>query len=501
LTASPDDAASNARMNRAVVVSCLAVWLLLTVLSLVRHYTFHSSLYDLGIFHQLLWNTAHGRPFASSICHMNYLGDHFSPSLALLAPLEWLPRALDLLLVLHAGAVSLTAWNVHRLALRHLAPRPAALLALATLFSPQLYDPALADIHPEPFMAVALSLALLAIDQGALLVAGAWLLVVLGGKEDSALLLVPLGIVVAFEPGRRRFGVVVSVVCALYMTIVVGVVMPRLRPAGVGGDGLFYLGRFAHLGASPVEILIATFSHPLHAIATATTLKRLATLVVLLAPFAFAPLASRRALAVVPFAAAHYLSSRSTEFFFPFHYLVPVVPVLAWAAVGACSRRWLLGGPVARWCRVASVMVLGSAVLSIGWRFDPEPLTPRPNNAALGAALEVVPDGAPVCVENWFGAHLADRRDVDFCVLWEWDRGRYDYFGWPENSSARWQVFDLADTSEEHPVLPARLAELEAAGARVAFDRDRVTVLEVDEAVLARAPVIRAPPPSDKFRP
>jgi uncharacterized membrane protein len=495
-----DDARNTARLERAVVVSCVAVWLLLTVLSLGRHYTFHSSLYDLGIFHQLLWNTAHGRPFASSICHMNYLGDHFSPSLALLAPLEWLPRTLDLLLVLHAGAVSFTAWNVHRLAVRHLAPRPAALVALATLFSPQLYCPALADIHPEPFVAVALSLGLLAIDRGALLVAAGWLLVVLGGKEDSGLLLVPLGIVVAFEPGRRRFGVAVSLVSALYMAVVVGVVMPRLRPAGVTGDGLFYLGRFAHLGSSPAEILVTTLVHPFHAVASATTLKRLATLVVLVAPFAFAPLASRRTLAVVPFAAAHYLSSRSTEFFFPFHYLVPVVPVLAWATVGACSRRWLLGGSVARWSRVAALMVVSSAVLSIGWRFDPEPLTPRPNNAAIAAALRVVPEGAPVCVENWFGAHLAGRRDVDFCVLWEWDRGRYEYFGWPESSSARWQVFDLADTSEEHPALAGRLAALEAAGARVAFDRDRVTVLEVDDAVLARAPVVRAPPQPAKFR-
>ena len=56
----------------------------------------HASLYDLGILHQVLWNTAHGRPFASSVSHMSYLGDHFSPTFALLAPLEWLPRSLDL---------------------------------------------------------------------------------------------------------------------------------------------------------------------------------------------------------------------------------------------------------------------------------------------------------------------------------------------------------------------------------------------------------------------
>jgi hypothetical protein len=171
------------------------------------------------------------------------------------------------------------------------------------------------------------------------------------------------------------------------------------------------------------------------------------------------------------------------------------VPLLAWAAID--------GAPftLEKWPRLARLFVLASAVLSIGWRFDPEPLTPRPNQAAIRAALKVVPDGEPVCVENWFGAHLAGREAVDFCVLWEWDRGRYEYYRWPESSSARWQVFDVADTSKEHPALAARLAALRSAGAEVMYDHDGVTVLRVDEGVLARAPVVLAPPPSAEFTP
>ena len=96
------------RLTIVIVVALLGT-ILLTALSLVRHYTFHSSLYDLGIFHQVLWNTAHGRPFASSIKHMSYLGDHLSPSFALLAPLEWLPRPLELLLVAQAACVPVTS--------------------------------------------------------------------------------------------------------------------------------------------------------------------------------------------------------------------------------------------------------------------------------------------------------------------------------------------------------------------------------------------------------
>jgi len=106
-----------------------------------------------------------------------------------------------------------------------------------------------------------------------------------------------------------------------------------------------------------------------------------------------------------------------------------------------------------------------------------------------------------VCVENWFGAALSARRDVDFCVLWEWGRDRYRYYGWPENSNARWQVFDLADTSREYPALAPRLEALRAAGATVVFDRDRVVVLRVTDEVLARTPITLAPPPSPQFAP
>ena len=68
-------------------------------MALVKHWTFHTYVYDLGIFHQMLWNSARGHWFASSLKHMNYLGDHFSPSLILLAPLTWLPRSVELLLI------------------------------------------------------------------------------------------------------------------------------------------------------------------------------------------------------------------------------------------------------------------------------------------------------------------------------------------------------------------------------------------------------------------
>ena len=58
------------------------------------------------------------------------------------------------------------------------------------------------------------------------------------------------------------------------------------------------------------------------------------------------------------------------------------------------------------------------------------------------------------------------------------------YYGWPEFSSATWQIFDLNIYEEQFPRIRARMQALREAGAVVVMDRDGVTVLRVDEAVL-----------------
>ena len=58
-----------------------------------------SRLYDVGIFHQILWAISTGHGFLSTVSRAgNFLMDHLSPSLALLAPVYWLSGASPLTL-------------------------------------------------------------------------------------------------------------------------------------------------------------------------------------------------------------------------------------------------------------------------------------------------------------------------------------------------------------------------------------------------------------------
>jgi uncharacterized membrane protein len=96
-----------------------------STLSVLKHDTFHSFTFDLGIMSQVLWNTAHGRLFELSLDRPldtelvgSYLGNHVRPILLLLAPLYRLWPDPRLLLILQSVALGLGAvplfWIVRR---------------------------------------------------------------------------------------------------------------------------------------------------------------------------------------------------------------------------------------------------------------------------------------------------------------------------------------------------------------------------------------------------
>src|SRR5216683_1930313 len=80
-------------------------FVLYSVLSVLRHVTYHSFGPDLGIFDQVFWNTVHGRFLESTMSLAqaqphSYLADHFSPVYLLLMPAYALiPRPETLLVI------------------------------------------------------------------------------------------------------------------------------------------------------------------------------------------------------------------------------------------------------------------------------------------------------------------------------------------------------------------------------------------------------------------
>src|SRR6202140_911373 len=105
----------------------LAYFILYSVLSVLRHTTYHSFGPDLGIFAQVFWNTTQGRFFEStmSLVHPqppSVPADPFSPGSLLLLPFYALNPRPETLLVIQTLFLALGVWPLYLLARLKLEP-------------------------------------------------------------------------------------------------------------------------------------------------------------------------------------------------------------------------------------------------------------------------------------------------------------------------------------------------------------------------------------------
>lgn len=116
----------------------LAIGFAIACLSaLSQTFAFRFPLYDVGLYHQVIWGVAHGHGFVSTISGAgNYLGDHFSLSYILLAPFFWLSGSAPYTLpIMHCVLtfLGIGAWLFLAERLPGVAPVTRGRLARATL--------------------------------------------------------------------------------------------------------------------------------------------------------------------------------------------------------------------------------------------------------------------------------------------------------------------------------------------------------------------------------
>lgn len=104
------------------VLCCWVVilFVLYSILSIIRHNHFQSGGFDLGIYDQAVWQYAHFQPPYNTIKQRFILGDHLTLTLPLLAPLYWLWSDARMLLIFQAFWLSFSAIAIYKIALLRL---------------------------------------------------------------------------------------------------------------------------------------------------------------------------------------------------------------------------------------------------------------------------------------------------------------------------------------------------------------------------------------------
>jgi len=388
-------------------------------LSLLRHEAFHSKGYDLGIFSQVVWNSARGQLYQTTLypnACSNFLGVHFAPILALLAPLYWLFPDARVLLIAQTIALALGVLPIYWLARQRPGPPFPLLFALAYFLLPSLHFVNLFDFHP-----IALVIPLLAFATYGLLQHRYWLFATFLGlallcQEEVAFIAVGLGLYLLLVQ-RRPAGAGLAVCGLLWGYALISWVIPTLGFGMAQGEYSF-LVRYGYLGDNVGEIIQTLLTQPLHVLERVWTEPRLRFTLHHLVSFGFTPLAGLEVLALAGIPLTYLLlSAYDPMYSLQWHYTAPVTPFVALAAVVGCARllqRWPSSS--CRWALAGFVltMSLGHYMFvspgPLGAYFDPDlyDIT-APRAVAARAALALIPANSPVMAQSNLVPHLSER--------------------------------------------------------------------------------------------
>ena len=409
--------------------------------SLMLFRRFLASTFDLVIFDQGVRGYAH---FAAptSIArgvsdgegtHFLLLADHWSPILALFAPLYWIHDGPDTLLVAQGVLFALAIPPLWAYTRRQLGPGAAYFVCVAYALSLPVMEAVIFDFHEVAFVPVLTAVMVERFDAGrrwhAILAAVALLLV----KEDMGLLVAGFGCYLLLT--RRRWTGLAFVVGGLAATWAA----TRLLIPAFGGSATFYWA-YDQFGSNLGSALIGVITHPLHALRVFfTPWVKTRTMIGLLATFGFLPLASPMLVAVLPLLAERMLASGYPLWWqAKFQYDAFVVMMLCCAAVDGAARlqrrwpeRWdkLLTYPARRpsWLRrggaawrpatlwaaaicAAALVYLPSS--PFGSLLHPGFYGTNARMRAAAAAIAHVPAGVEVEASNNIGPRLSGRDTV-----------------------------------------------------------------------------------------
>jgi uncharacterized membrane protein len=458
----------------AAVVIWIATFAFLVVR---RHDRFWDVDFDMGIQDQAVWLLARGRGFVT-VRGLQVFGHHATPGYFLLAPASWFGAGPDFLNIVQVTVLALGAFPVYLIArARGVAPWAAAALGTAFLLHPALQFFAWELFHPEVLAITPLLCAYLCATRRSWGWFAAWAVLAVAWKEDVALAVIVLGLIIAWR-GDRRVGLTTAGLALMWFVAVTFIVMPAINGGALQSEGIY-----SGVGGSAGGIVDTALSDPGRITARVFSPESGDFTWKLLAPFGLVPLLAPLVLLVgAPQFVLDVMSDVPWTRAITFHYAA--LPLLAITiamveGVAFLSRR---GG---RFVRVAApAVVLACSVYgTIAWGPSPVgaeyhegwwPPAVDTRLATKQAAIDAVPEGASVSASYTLVPHLTHRAEIySFPNPW-----RPANWGVPGSTSRSpkgvdWIVIDREILGPEQRLL-ARI--LDSGNFKVVLDRDDLIV-------------------------
>ena len=466
----------------AVLGAVMVVWVLtFSVLVWLKHDRFASVDFDMGIHDQSIWLLSHFRGFMT-VRGLQVFGHHATPGYVLFVPFYWLgggPHFLNItqVCVAAAGAVPVFLLTRYRTA----SAWAGALLGIAYLLQPALQYFMAELFHPEVIAITPLLCAYYCSVRKQWGWFALWAVLAVCWKEDVALALVVLGLIIAAR-GDRKIGFITAGAAALWFSLWIFALFPIINDGKIQNEGLY-----ADVGGSPGGVARTVFTHP----------SRIADKVVssdagryawkLLAPYGLVALLAPAVLLMgLPQAFLNLVTNVPWTKTITFHYAAMPFTAATLAAVEGFAylarrvrrrdRIELLAVAVLL-CAFAATVVWGPSPIGDAYRDGEWALEARPEFEQARKAVDLVPGSAPVSASYDMLPHLAHRAEI-YSFPNPWQSQNFGIDGEPHRSGTRvhWLVIDRRTLGKDAKQLFLRLVD--QGRFRIVFDRDDYVVAQ-----------------------
>jgi uncharacterized membrane protein len=469
-------------VNPAVLVlsAVVAAWIVtFSVLAVRRHHGFWDIDFDMGIHDQSVWLLSEGRGFLT-VRGLQVFGHHASPGYFFLVPAYWLGAGPDFLNVLQVVVLGLGAVPLYLLAReRRLPAWVAAVLGAVLLLHPvsQFYTWEL--FHPEVMAITPLLCAYLCAERRSWRWFAFWCVIAVSWKEDVALAVVMLGLLVAFR-GNRKVGLATMATSLGWFLLWALVLFPAINDGHLQSENLYLTvggsagGIVETFVTDPGEILSRVFSSESGDFAWHLAL-----------PFGLvAPLLAPVVLLIgLPQYLLDVISDAAFTRTYTFHYGALPLVALALATVEGiafASRRF--GKTVAL---AAPLLVLSTAMFgTLAWGLSPVgaeydsgywPPTHDPRIESKREAVALVPDDGVVSAVYGLVPQFSRRAEI-YSFPNPWESRNFGIDGKPRRDPRRveWLVIDRTVLGPPDAALLRDI--LESGEFRIVFARDDLLV-------------------------
>jgi uncharacterized membrane protein len=399
-------------------------------LTWAHHANYGTFGFDMGIYDQGIWLMSRFEDPFVTVRGLPYFGHHVNLITVLFVPAYWLGAGPIFLYLVETVTLAVGAIPLWLLARDRWQNEWAALVpAAAFLMYPSVQWINWWHFHPDALIITPLLFAWWLASRGR----WGWFWIAVGialsAKEDAAMAIFVLGLVVAWRWDRRR-GLITAGAGMAWFMLATRVLIPLLTD----GQGPFYGEFFADFGSgSTLQLAQEMLTHPGKVGELLTEETRVDYYRQMLAPVGFLPLAAPVVFAIgVPQGLVNSLSSHGPLHEIRYHYssvvtaaiFLSTVEAVAVVARGQMSRIRFLAGALAA-TALATNVAWSPSPISVNFDSGVWARHATPRDAAVGAALDLVPDGAGTTATYYLVPHLTHRQHI-----YEWPNPfRAEYWG------------------------------------------------------------------------